>query len=85
MARYEHLPIYKPAMETGLFLQSVARNSTGILLKTMLVFAKEAQAFDNFNSFLKLSNMAVLLGKQSEGWLKKGSWTDNINTFRRYK
>ena len=43
------------------------------LLKTMLVFAKEAQAFDNFNSFQKLSKMAVLLGKQSEGWLKRNT------------
>ncbi|MGB5159267.1 MAG: four helix bundle protein [Desulfobacterales bacterium] len=112
MARYEHLPVYKLAMELGIFLQGVVRkfsrynkysigselrevsiriirlivraNSTESgrsevlqelvenceLFKTMLVFAKEGKAFDNFNSFQQLSKMAVLLSKQSEGWLK---------------
>jgi hypothetical protein len=40
------------------------------MLKNLLVFAKEAQAFDNFNSFQHLAKMAVVLSKQSEGWLK---------------
>jgi hypothetical protein len=117
MARYEHLPIYKTALELGVILQGVVArfsrynkyslgsdlreisrriiqlivraNSTDLaraqvlgelvvsceMLKTMLVFAKEARAFDNFCSFQRLSLMAVALCKQSEGWLqssKKG-------------
>ena len=111
MARYEHLPIYKTAMEMSVYLQNIVRKfsrynkysigadlrdlSRNILLqiiransardrekilrelvehcemlKTMLVFAKETKAFDNFKSFQHASSMAVMLCKQSEGWLK---------------
>jgi len=45
------------------------------MLKTMLIFAKECKAFDNFSVFARLSAMAVRLNKQSEGWVqssKKG-------------
>ena len=125
MARYEHLPVYKQAMELGLRLQEVVRkfsrynkysigtdlrelsrriiqlivraNSTGPdrpevlrdlvenceLLKTMLVFAKEARAFDNFNSFQRLSLMAVSLSKQSEGWLKSSMKGQNCQPSER--
>ena len=111
MARYEHLPIYKKAMELSIYLQNMVRNfsrynkySIGTdlrdlsrhilllviransarqktealqelvescdMLKTLLVFAKEVKAFDSFKSFQHASGMAVLLCKQSEGWLK---------------
>jgi hypothetical protein len=111
MARYEHLPIYKKAMELAVYLQNTVRNfsrynkySIGAdlremsrrilllviranssrdkqdvlrelveccdMLKTLLVFAKEVKAFENFTSFQHASGMAVLLCKQSEGWLK---------------
>jgi hypothetical protein len=40
------------------------------MLKTMLVFAKEARAFDNFKSFQHAAGIAVTLCKQSAGWLK---------------
>ena len=112
MARYEHLPIYKTAMELALLLQKVVAkfsrynkysigtdlraisrrviqltvraNSSGDrrlevlrdlvetceMLKTTLVFAKEARAFNTFSEFQRLSLMAVALCKQSEGWLK---------------
>lgn len=40
------------------------------MLKTMLNFAKEAKVFDNFKSFQHAAAMAVILCKQSEGWLK---------------
>ena len=40
------------------------------MLKTMLVFAKEAKAFENFKTFQNASSMAVILCRQSEGWLK---------------
>lgn len=49
-------------------LQELVENCE--MFKTMLVFAKEGRAFENFNSFQQLSNMTVLLSKQSEGWLK---------------
>ena len=118
MARYEHLPIYKKAMEVSIYLQNIVRNfsrynkysigadlrelSRDILLliikanssrdkkkdlrelvsccemlKTMLIFAKEARAFDNFKSFQHASSMAVILCKQSEGWLKSSVKSQN--------
>ncbi len=111
MARYEHLPIYKKAMELGVYLDGVVRNfsryhkyTTGKdlrdlsrdiiksiiranstvdkaeplsdlvqhceMLKTMLFYAKEVKAFSNFTSFQHASGLAVLLCKQSEGWLQ---------------
>ncbi|MCD4718778.1 MAG: four helix bundle protein [Desulfobacula sp.] len=111
MARYEHLPIYKKAMEMAVYIQNMVRNfsrfnkySVGMdlrdlsrkillliiransarekqvhlqelveyfdMLKTMLVFAKEVRAFNNFKSFQHASGMAVILCKKSEGWLK---------------
>ncbi|MCL6584579.1 MAG: four helix bundle protein [bacterium] len=118
MARYEHLPIYKKAMELGIYLQNIVRNfsrynkytigtelrdlSRNIilliiranssadkesvlrelvekceLLKQALVFAKEARAFDNFKTFQHVSGMAVILCKQSEGWLKSSKGSRN--------
>ncbi|MCB2181063.1 MAG: four helix bundle protein [Desulfobulbaceae bacterium] len=111
MARYEHLPIYKKAMELAVYLQNVVRNfsrydkysigadlrdlsrrslmliirannavnKTDVLrelveccemLKTMLFFAKEVKAFANFKSFQHAASLAVVVSKQSEGWLK---------------
>jgi hypothetical protein len=40
------------------------------MLKTMLFYAKETKAFANFNSFQHATGLAVLLCKQSEGWLQ---------------
>jgi len=115
MARYEHLPIYKQAMDLAVYLQGAVRNfsrydkySTGSelrelsrriilliiranssmnkrqdylkelvvnceMLKTMLIFAKETKAFQSFRSFRHASNMAVILCRQSEGWLKSSN------------
>ena len=111
IARYEHLPIYKKAVELAVYLQQVVRNfsrynkysigeelrglsrkcilliiransyndkkevlrelvETGEMLKTSIVFAKEVKAFASFKSFQHASSLAVVLCKQSEGWLK---------------
>ena len=111
MARYEHLPIYKAAMDLCVYLEKTVRNfsrynkytlgtelrdlSRSILLliiransvrdkeeilgeltsrcdmlKTVLVLAKEVRAFESFKTFQHASGMAVILSKQSEGWLK---------------
>jgi hypothetical protein len=47
------------------------------MLKTMLFFAKEAKAFQNFNSFQHATGLAVLLCKQSEGWLQSSKRSQN--------
>jgi len=111
MARYEHLPIYKKAMELAVYLQTVVKNfsrynkysvgedlrglsrktvqliiranssasrmqvlaelvETCEMLKTTIVFAKEIKAFSGFNSFQQACGLAVILCKQSEGWLQ---------------
>ena len=111
MARYEHLPIYKAAMDLGVYLEGMvhnfsryykyttgqelrnlareiikliiransARDKSDILselviqcemLKTMLFFAKETKAVQSFKAFQHASGLAVLLCRQSEGWLK---------------
>ena len=111
MARYEHLPIYKAAMDMGVYLEGMVhnfsryhkyttgqelrnlareiikliiransvRNKSDILselviqcemLKTMLFFAKETKAIQSFKAFQHASGLAVLLCRQSEGWLK---------------
>ena len=111
MARYEHLPIYRKAMELAVYLQDTVRQfsrynkytigtdlrdlsrkvmllviranssqnreyhlrelvETCDMLKTMLVFAMETKAFQNFNSFQHAAGMATILCRQSEGWLK---------------
>ena len=40
------------------------------MLKTMLIFAKEVKAFASFKSFQHAANLAVMVSKQSGGWLK---------------
>jgi hypothetical protein len=40
------------------------------MLKTMLFYAKETKGFATFNSFQHATGLAVLLCKQSEGWLQ---------------
>ena len=40
------------------------------MLKALITFAKEAKAFENFNSFQQIASLAVVLCKQSEGWLR---------------
>ncbi len=40
------------------------------MLKTMVVFAKEIKAFQNFKSFQHAAVLAENLCRQSEGWLK---------------
>ncbi len=40
------------------------------MLKTTIVFAKEVKAFSGFNSFQHASGLAVVLCKQSQGWLQ---------------
>ena len=118
MARYEHLPIYKKAMELAVYLQQVVRNfsrynkysigtelrdlsrkiilliiranscrdksvilaelvETCEMLKTSIVFAKEVKAFASFKSFQQASSLAVVLCKQSEGWLKSSRKSQN--------
>ena len=118
MARYEHLPIYKKAMELAVYLQQVIRNfsrynkysigaelrelsrrtilliikanshrnksrvlaelvETCEMLKTSIVFAKEIKAFASFKSFQHASSLAVVLCKQSEGWLKSSRRSQN--------
>ena len=118
MARYEHLPIYKAAMDLCVYLENTVRNfsrynkytlgtelrdlSRSILLliikansvrdkvdilceltsrcdmlKTILVLAKEVRAFESFKSFQHASSMAVILSKQSEGWLKSSRKSRN--------
>ena len=110
MAQYEHSPIFRKAVELGVFLDKTVRNfsryhkysvgqeicglsrkifllviransardkekdlralvETCEMLKTLLFFAKEVQAFQNFESFKSASAMAVVLCKQSQGWL----------------
>ena len=104
MAQYEHLPIFRKAVELGVFLDKTVRNfsryhkysvgqeicglsqkifllviransardkekdlrelvETCEMLKTLLFFAKEVQAFQNFGSFKSASAMAVVLCK----------------------
>ena len=111
MARYEHLPIYKAAMDLGVYLEGMARNFSRYhkytigqelrnlareiikliiranstrektdtlselviqceMLKTMLFFAKETKAIQSFKAFQHASSLAVMLCRQSEGWLK---------------
>jgi hypothetical protein len=111
MARYEHLPIYKAALDVAVYLENTvknfsryhkytigqelrnlsrdivkliiransARDKTDILpelaaqcemLKTMLFFAKETKAMQSFSAFQHASSLAVMLCRQSEGWLK---------------
>jgi len=111
VARYEHLPIYKAAMDFGVYLEGMVHNfsryhkyTTGQelrnlareiikliiranssrdksdtlselviqceMLKTMLFFAKETKAIQSFKAFQYASGLAVLLCRQSEGWLK---------------
>ena len=111
MARYEHLPIYKAAMDLGVYLEGMVHNfsryhkyTTGQelrnlareiikliiransardkcdilselviqceMLKTMLFFAKETKAVQSFKAFQHASGLAVLLCRQSEGWLR---------------
>ncbi len=118
MARYEHLPIYKKAIELAVYIQQVVRNfsrynkySIGTelrehsrkiilliiranscrdkgavlselveaceMLKTSIVFAKEVKAFASFKSFQHASSLAVILCKQSEGWLKSSKGRQN--------
>jgi len=118
MARYEHLPIYKAAMDLCVYLEQTVRKfsrynkytlgqelrdlSRAILLliiranstldreqilqeltnscemlKVMLVLAKEVRAFESFKSFQHASSMAVILSKQSEGWLKSSRRSRN--------
>jgi hypothetical protein len=111
MARYEHLPLYKKAMELAVYLQTVVKNfsrynkysvgedlrvlsrrivqlviranssanrvhvltelvETCEMLKTTIVLAKEIQAFSGFKSFQQACGLAVVVCKQSEGWLQ---------------
>ncbi|MBN1277275.1 MAG: four helix bundle protein [Deltaproteobacteria bacterium] len=111
MARYEHIPIFKAAMDLGVYLEGMvhnfsryhkyttgqelrnlgreiikliiransARDKQSILselviqcemLKTMLFFAKESGAIQSFKAFQHASSLAVVLCRQSEGWLK---------------
>ena len=118
MARYEHLPIYKKAIELAVYIQQVVRSfsrynkysigtelrelsrsailliikanshrdksrilpqlvETYEMLKTSIVFAKEVKAFASFKSFQHASSLAVVLCKQSEGWLKSSRRSEN--------
>ena len=47
------------------------------MLKTMLFYAKETKAFQNFNSFKHAADLAVALCKQSEGWLQNSKKSQN--------
>ena len=47
------------------------------MLKTMLFYAKETMAFQNFNSFQHATGLAVILCKQSEGWLQSSKKSQN--------
>ena len=40
------------------------------MLKTLLTLAREAGAFEKFSTFQHAASLAVILCKQSEGWLK---------------
>jgi len=118
MAQYEHLPIYKKAIELAVYLQGVVKNfsrynkysigtelrdasrktilliiransstdkpaaladlvEAGEMLKSLIVFAKEIKAFADFKSFQHAATLAVVLCKQSEGWLKSSRRSRN--------
>ena len=47
------------------------------MLKTTIVFAKEVKAFSGFNSFQHASTLAVVLCKQSQGWLQSSTKSRN--------
>jgi hypothetical protein len=47
------------------------------MLKTSIVFTKEVKAFSSFKSFQQASSLAVILCKQSEGWLKSSRKSQN--------
>ena len=47
------------------------------MLKAMLVVAKEVKAFQHFKSFQHASALAVMLCRQSEGWLKSSLKSQN--------
>ena len=49
------------------------------MLKTMLFYAKETKAFQNFNSFQHATGLAVILCRQSEGWLQSSKKARIIN------
>lgn len=110
MAQYEHLPIYKKALELAVYLDQSVRNFSrynkytigtdlrnytrdclGIIIKanssrdkreilielvnhcemikTIIYFAKEVKAWQSFKAFQHASGLAVVLCKQSQGWL----------------
>ena len=110
MAQYEHLPIYKKAMELSVYIYNAVRQfsryhkySIGAdlrqetseiikiivransetekipilkelvihceMVKNMLNIAKEVKAFQNFSSFQQAASLAIVLCKQSQGWL----------------
>lgn len=47
------------------------------MLKTTIVFAKEIRAFSGFNSFQHACGLAVVLCKQSQGWLQSSTKSRN--------
>ena len=53
------------------------------MLKTSIVFAKEVKAFSSFKSFQHASSLAVILCKQSEGWLKSSRKRQNHQPSKR--
>lgn len=111
MAHYEHLPIYKKALDLAVFvenavkgfsryhkytigadLRNLSRNVVRLIivansrerklealtdlrdtveeLKVVITLAKEIKAFKSFATFQTAAEVAVNLGKQSEGWLR---------------
>ncbi|MBI5675185.1 MAG: four helix bundle protein [Nitrospirae bacterium] len=111
MARYEHLPIYKKAMDLAVYIENMVKgfsryhkysigsdlrdisreivrliisaNSSEAKLQELVVLrntieqlkvtiqiCKEVKAFKSFSSFQYAAEAAVLLSRQSEGWIK---------------
>jgi L-amino acid N-acyltransferase YncA len=93
MARYEHLPIYKQALDAAVHFERVAtgRDKLPVLLTlrerleelvVLMRLAKEVQAFQSFNAYRHAVEAVVSVCRQNEGWLRSLGAKGNDNKAR---
>jgi hypothetical protein len=85
MARYEHLSIYKPAMKTGLFFQTVVRKFNRYPSQNHAGFWEGGPGFRSFQFLSKIIENGCFVWQTEQGMDKIRFETDNLKTFRRYK